>query len=356
MLTNLFRKTTKTLLFGTFLAATASSCMSSARLNVLQPAQMKIPEHITTIAVVDRSKPSNGWLNVLEGAITGEAIGQDRRSREQAVDGVINALTRTPRFRVKTTGIEMTGSKAGGSLPYPLEWREIERICGDYSADAVLAIESFDSDNFTSNRRQESKRKKDGKEIITVSYRAEQRTSVRMGWRLYDPKMKIITDEYNTNDYLTRNATGSTEQQALRNLPSQQTVTREVARIGGISYGMRIAPVYVDVTRSYYAKGKGVKAQMKEAARYAKGGNWERAATVWKSIVDRAGDNRKAAGRAAYNMAVAAEMRGNLEVALEWAQTAWNKYGNSSARGYIETIKMRQNDVRKVEYQLNKKV
>ena len=356
MPTDFMFRTTKTLLFGAILAATISSCMSSARLNVLQPAQMKIPEHIATIAVIDRSKPSNGWLNVLEGAVTGEAIGQDRRSREQAVDGVINALTRTPRFRVKTTGIEMTGSKAGGSLPYPLEWREIERICGDYSADAVLAIESFDSDNFTSNRRQESKRKKDGKEIITVSYRAEQRTSVRMGWRLYDPKMKIITDEYNTNDYLTRNATGSTEQQALRNLPSQQTVTREVARIGGISYGMRIAPVYVDVTRNYYAKGKGVKAQMKEAARYAKGGNWERAATVWKSIVDRAGDNRKAAGRAAYNMAVAAEMRGNLEVALEWAQTAWNKYGNSSARGYIETIKMRQNDVRKVEYQLNKKV
>lgn len=356
MLTNRFLKTARTIFALGFLTAALSSCMSSARLKVLQPAQMKIPEHISTIAVVDRSKPSNGWLNVLEGVVTGEAIGQDRRSREQAVDGVINALTRTPRFRVKTTGIEMTGSKAGNNLPYPLEWREIERICGDYSADAVLAIESFDSDNFTSNRRQESKSKKDGKEIITVSYRAEQRTSVRMGWRLYDPKMKIITDEYTTNDYLTRNATGNTEQQALRNLPSQQNVTREVARIGGISYGMRIAPVYVDVTRSYYSKAKGYKTQMKQAARYAKGGDWERAAGDWKNLIARAGDNRKAAGRAAYNMAVAAEMRGNLEVALEWAQKAWNDYGNKQARTYIEVIKMRQNDARKVDYQMNKKV
>ena len=338
------------------LPALLTGCMKSTQLTVLQPAQFKVPDHIAKIAVIDRSKPSNGWLNVLEGLFTGEAIGQDRESRQQAVRGLTDALERTPRFRVISTGIEMSGSKAGVNLPTPLPWQEVERICADYAADAVVAIESFDSDNFTSNRRQESKRKKDGKEIITVSYRAEQRTSVRMGWRLYDPKMKIIADEYTTNDYLTRDATGSTEQQALRNLPSQQTVTRDVARIGGISYGMRIAPVYVDVTRNYYAKAKGVKAQMKEAARYAKGGDWEKAAGIWKPIVDRAGDNRKAAGRAAYNMAVAAEMRGNLEVALEWAQTAWNKYGNSSAKGYIETLKMRQNDVRNVEYQLNKTV
>lgn len=333
------------------------SCMPNARLNVLQPAQMKIPEHINTIAVVDRSKPSNGWLNALEGLVSGEAIGQDRRSREQAVDGVLKTLTRTPRFQVKTTGIEMTGSKAGVNLPAPLEWREVERICGDYGADAVLTIESFDSDNFSNCRRTESKRKKDGKEIITVRYNSEQRTGVRMGWRLYDPRTKIVVDEFISNDYLTKTGSGDTEQQAIRNLPSQVSVTREVARIGGQSYAMRIAPVYVNVSRSYYGKAKGFKTQMKEAARYAKANNWELAATVWKLIAERDAQNHEsAAGRAAYNMAVAAEVRGNLEVALEWAEKSWTQFGNKKARGYIQTIKMRQNDARKVEYQMNKKV
>jgi len=51
-------------------------------------------------------------------------------------------------------------------------------------------------------------------------------------------------------------------------------------------------------------------------------------------------------------MAVAAEKSGNLEVALEWANKAWNEYGNKKARNYIETIKQRQNDARKVEYQM----
>jgi hypothetical protein len=53
-----------------------SACTASVPLRVLQPAMMKIPDHITTIAVVDRSKPAKGWLNVLEGLASGESIGQ----------------------------------------------------------------------------------------------------------------------------------------------------------------------------------------------------------------------------------------------------------------------------------------
>lgn len=333
-----------------------TSCMKSARLTVLQPAQMKIADHITTIAIVDRSKPSNGWLNTLEGLVTGESIGQDRRSRQSAVEGVTNALTRTPRFQIKTTGIEMTGSKAGNNLPAPLDWREIERICADYDANAVLTIESFDSDNFASARRVESKSKdKTGKQIVNIYYNSEQRTSIRMGWRLYDPKTKIITDEFVTNDYLTKTGRGDTEKLALSNLPSPQYVARDVAHAGGINYGMRIAPVYVDISRQYYGKAKGYKTQMKEAARFAQGGNWERAAKTWKSIAEIEKENQKSAGRAAYNMAVAAEMRGNLEVAQEWAEKSWTRFGNKKAKTYINTLKMRQNDLRKVESQLNKK-
>ncbi|MBK6994268.1 MAG: hypothetical protein IPH31_04855 [Lewinellaceae bacterium] len=72
-----------------------ASCTRNTTLRVLQPAQMTLPEHITTVAIVDRSKPSNGWSNFLEGLFTGEEIGQDRRSRQTAVDGLTNALTRS---------------------------------------------------------------------------------------------------------------------------------------------------------------------------------------------------------------------------------------------------------------------
>lgn len=334
-----------------------ASCNRHTNLTVLQPAQMKIPEHIATIAVVDRSKPSNGWLNVLEGVLTGEAIGQDRQSRTEAVRGLSAALTRTPRFAVKNTGIEMSGSKAGANLPAPLNWPEVERICEQYGADAVVTIESFDSDNAAAARRTETKRKdKDGKEYIDIQYDAHMRTGVRMGWRIYDPKTKIILDEFTTDDYLERNATGKNERAALSSLPSGVDVSRSVAYNGGQRYGSRIAPLYVQVSRAFYAKAKGYTTQMEQATRYTQGKEWNRAAEIWKNIEARATDNSKAAGRAAYNMAVASEVDGNLDLALEWAQKAWSKYGNKKARTYIQVIQQRQNDARKVEYQMPKKV
>lgn len=338
------------------LSALSSSCTKSTSLTVLQPAQMTLPEHITTVAVVDRSKPSNGWLNVLEGLVTGEAIGQDRRSREEAVRGLTDALTRTPRFAVKNTGIEMSGSKAGNNLPAPLSWSEIERICADYGAHAVVTIESFDSDNSASARRVETKRKdKNGKQYIDVSYQARQRTGVRIGWRLYDPRTKIIIDEFTTDDYLEKTGNGTTERAAMGNLPSQVSVTRSVAFAVGREYGARIAPIYVQVTRPYYAKAKGYKEDMKQAAHYLKGREYDKAAAIWKKIEATTKDNKKVAGRAAYNMAVVSELNGNLDLALDWSHKAWNDYGNKKARNYIQVIEMRQNDARKVESQMPKK-
>jgi hypothetical protein len=346
-------KTSRFLLFFSLLLL-LGSCTKNARLTVLQPAEMTIPEHISTVAVVDRSKPANGWLNVLEGVLTGEAIGQDRQSRDRAVQGLTEALTRTPRFKVKQTGIEMSGSKAGNNLPAPLDWPEIERICRQYDADAVVTIESFDSDNSTSTRAVQNKRKdKNGKEYIETSYEGRQRTGVRMGWRMYDPTKRIIIDEFVTDDYLERNSTGATERAALNNLPSQVGITRDVARMGGASYGMRIAPVFVQVNRAYYSKGKGVKSEMKQAVRFAQAGNWDKAAEIWNKLAQKSDVNRKAAGRAAYNMAVAAEMKGQLELAQEWAEKSWTQFGNKRARGYIQTLKMRQNDVRRVDEQMH---
>ena len=339
------------------LPALLTGCMKSTQLTVLQPAQFKVPDHIAKIAVIDRSKPSNGWLNVLEGLFTGEAIGQDRESRQQAVRGLTDALERTPRFRVISTGIEMSGSKAGVNLPTPLPWQEVERICADYAADAVVAIESFDSDNNVVTRARHSKKKnKDGTTTTLVDYLSEMRTGVRMGWRFYDPRGKMIFDEYTTEDYLSNSHSGSTERSAVSGLPSQISVTRKVAFNVGIEYGMRIAPVYVRVNRQYYPKAKGFSTQMEQATRLAQAGNWDQAAEIWKKVEALAKDNPKAAGRAAYNMAVVAEVKGNLDIALEWAEKAWTQYGNKKARSYMEIIRQRQNDAKKVEYQMNKKV
>ena len=109
------------LLFSAFSAILFSACSPTIPLQVLQPADMIVPEHIQTIVTVDRSKPEKGFSNFLEGLVTGEDIAQDREGRKAALQGLTDALSRTPRFTVKHSGVELIGSKGGNSFAAPLE-------------------------------------------------------------------------------------------------------------------------------------------------------------------------------------------------------------------------------------------
>ena len=330
------------------------ACTSTTSMQVLQPAELTIPEHIQTIATVDRSKPEKGWITVLEGAISGEGIGQDKEGRRRALNGLTTTLTRTPRFEVRHTGMELTSSKGGGSLAPPLPWAEIEAICQRHDADAVVAIEMYDSDSYSSTSQTTEKRKdKDGNESVVTVFDSELEVSVQVGWRFYDPQNRIIIDEYTTRDDADANGRGDTEERALNDLPSVYSVVRDVSEIAGELYGMRIAPVWVNVNREFYTTAKGdFKAEMERANRYVKANEWEQASAIWRRIVENGYDG-KAAGRAALNIAVAHERLDQLEKALEWAKRSYLDFDNKKARHYMTVLEQRINDRRRIDYQMN---
>ena len=336
-----------------FCLAGLFSCTSSTQLQVLQPAQIVLPDHVEVIAIADRSKPAKGFANVVEGLFTGEDIGQDRRGRQRAQEGLTNILTRTPRYSVKSTGIEMTGSPSGNSFEPPIPWEEVERICQQYGADALITIEMYDSDNYVSTgARTEKKKDKDGKQYTETYYVADMRTQVRIGWRVYDPKQRRIIDEFTTVEDANSDARGNSEEQARRNLASKEGVTQTVSHAAGELYGMRIAPVWITVSRNWYTKGKGsAKADMERAARYARADNWDQAADIWNTLVNNAADE-KTRGRAALNMAVAYERAGKLGLALDWAQASYTDFGNKSARSYIDVLRQRIYEQERVEEQM----
>lgn len=332
------------------------ACSPTIPLEVLQPADMVVSDHIQTIVTIDRSKPEKGFSNFLEGLVTGEAIAQDREGRKAALQGVTDALSRTPRFTVKHSGIELVGSKGGNSFAAPLEWKEVEKICRQYDAQALVTIETYDSDNSISYHTRQEKYKKDGKEYTRLKYDARLDMTIRIGWRFYDPKTKVILDEYTATAHDNATRTGDSQDDARRYLQSQTSLSREVSKAAGANYGMRIAPVYITVHRTFYDSGKGSASdKMAEAARLAKADRWDKAAEIWRALL-KANVDSKTAGRAAYNLAVASERSGLLETAVEWAQRAFTQYGNKKGQSYIVELKNRISDQTRLKQQMKDKV
>lgn len=328
---------------------------SQTMLEVLQPSEIVLPDHIQVIAVLDRSKPEKGFANFLEGLISGENIGQDREGRNNAVQGLTNALTKTPRFSVKSTAMELTGSRTGAQMMPPLPWEEVDAICQRYDAQAVAAIESYDSDIRTAVSSRTTKVKgKDSTMVEKTTFTVRRTLRVDVGWRLYDPKTRVVLDETLISDFSEDQGFGETQQTASNNLENIYNVTRRLSNQIGDKYGRRIAPIWTMVSRTYYntAKDSG-KVPMEDADRYAKAGNWEAAAKVWRKLTD--AQDQKTAGRAAHNLALAAERTGNLPAALEWARKAYAKFGNKASQGYIRVLEQRIADQARLNYQLKER-
>ncbi|MEZ4949561.1 MAG: DUF6340 family protein [Saprospiraceae bacterium] len=335
-----------------------NSCKtSSTQFTILKAAEIKLPSHINTLAAVDRSKPENGWANALEGLLTGENIFQDQDGRRAAISGFSDVLTRTPRFKVIRTGIEMTGSNGGSVFPEALNWETIENICREYNADAVVAIELFDSDGYTNTNRNERKSKnKNGDEIIEVFYSANRNLSLSLGWRVYDPKTKSIIDEYISRDDISDSAEGRTKDAARANLASPNRIVSDLGYNVGRLYGGRVAPLYTEISRKYYTKAKkNDKVEMEKATNLVKRGEWNRAAQIWRSLIAESNDP-KTRGRAAHNMAVAAEREGQLESALDWAEKAYFDFGNKGSKSYVDYLNFRINDQRRLNEQMEQEI
>ncbi|PHN04842.1 DUF6340 family protein [Flavilitoribacter nigricans] len=339
-------------LYGLIIGLIWSSCTTTTQIDVLQPAAFSVPGNIERIVTIDRSKPSKGFLNFLEGVVTGEGLGQDKRGRENALRGVTDALTRTPRFEVRSSAVELTGSKSGDRMIEPLPWSEVRMIADQYDVDAVLAIEKYDTDQSSSTRSRQVTRKKDGQEYTETVYDSKIDMRVHIGWRLYDTDRQVIIDEFEVTEGGNDSATGSSEEEALRRLTNQSDMARDISFEAGTLYGMRIAPVWVSVNRQFYTKAKGSdKEPMQRAARYAKANQWESAAEIWRELIEK-GRDAKTAGKAAHNMAVASERAGHLDSALDWANKAYLEFGNKSSREYGRQLQWRIEDAKRVEEQM----
>ncbi len=113
-----------------------------------------------------------------------------------------------------------------------------------------------------------------------------------------------------------------------------------------------ISPKWTAVDRSYYYSKN---LTMLEAEEYAQKNEWMRAAEIWN--VKTAVKNRRLAGKACYNMALACEMEGKPELASDWVIKSQATTRKSNIRHqelckeYLEILaqRLKDNDFLKVQ-------
>ncbi len=259
----------------------------------------------------------------------------------------------SPRFQVKIANDILIGNSITGALPDPLDWSEIERLCVAYGAEAIVAIEIFDTDFIVTNGKRTVKKtiedKGVKKEVEVEEYYAEGVGNITIGIRLYDPKAKNIMDQQVIKKSNKWEATGTSIQDALSHLIIKTEAKKHVGAQAGMNYAYKIAPMPVWITRQFYAKSKKAD-EIPSGARYTDVNDWETAIRTWENGLTNCND--KEGGRICYNLAIAYEVMGDLVTARQWANRAYTEYGNKKARDYSSVIEYRMYEEEKVRQQM----
>jgi hypothetical protein len=320
-------------------AVIISSCSTAShRMQILKPATITLPSEIKQVGIVNRSLPAKGqgFNNFLEGLVTGESIAADKEGSTECQRGLAAGLNQAPRFNaVVIEGVDLRGT---GTRQWPefLRWEEVEELCERFRVDAIIALETFDSNIEIRNSSADVERTIDKKKVIVTEYYADLRMNVNSGWTIYKPAGRQIIDRNSFTDEMRWNESGDSPEQVMSKLPSKRRAINQSGYFSGEQYAIRISPTWVNESRSYYRKEND---DFKIAARYVKQENWTEAIAIWKKYTVNA--DPKVAGKACFNMALASEVDGNLSIALEWANRAWQQHGLKRARNYINLLETR---------------
>lgn len=327
------------------------SCKTtSLSVEVLKPAEITVPSDIKTLAVVNRSLPGEGshLNNIVEGVITGEGLFVDREASGNTVAGVADKLISSPRFKVTVpTGIDLRGTGTA-KWPEPLAWSEVKDICQKYSADALITLETFDSNVGRSFSVTEKTKTVDGASVKYLEHLAKLDISIEAGWRIYYPKSNKIVDQNVFVDHKFFDGVGLSKEEAEKNLPVSRYAIKDAGHFAGEMYAFRISPMWVWVSRRYYKKGNDDFVNAKFDVR---ADQWDKAAEKWSKYVN--DSDYKIAGYACYNMALASEIEGDLAKSLEWAKKSYTDFHLKPALSYSRIIEQRIRDQAKLKEQMD---
>jgi hypothetical protein len=324
------------------------SCSSTSlmSLNVTKPAPVSIPPNIKSVAIVNRTQASSETktLDAIHKVVSLETNELQMSGAQASIQGLSDELTKNTRFtQVKSlNGLDLR-SYGAGVFPTPLLWDSVERIWRESNTDALFALELFDADsrlNYAGNPAGIGL----AGGLPAIEHLLNITTNVKTGWRIYDPTTRTILDEYIIGRDLSSPGSGINPAVAASALIGRKEAVKEVGIQAGQAYASRILPYWIRVSRDYFVGGD---QNFKTAQRRAQSGNWDGAAQIWLEETKSA--NGKLAGRGCYNMAIIAEINGDLDGAIQWAQKSYEDYKIRLGLNYVNILRYRkqQNDLLK---------
>jgi hypothetical protein len=336
----------------------STSNMKTVEVDVMTPAEIILPSSIENLVIVDRTVYTGNPFDSNEALLTAAVPGQNKEATDTLIFFLQRYLGGSPRFQTVVATETLTGNSISKGFPRPISWETVKELCKRYGANALVAIEVYDSEfNMSNNpqvRRAEQSILNDPQETTyqrtsPYEYTIAAVGNILFGFRVYDPSTETIIDEHLYRNRETWEGTASDPASAASSLPPGDQAIGDLIHMAGLAYAKRIAPIPVPVERKYFG-GSGTDSALAKGTELAEAEQWQQAADTWEAGISQA--SKSEAGQLAYNVAIAYEKLGRTEQAEEWAKKANEEYGNSQAKAYLPGLEEKRTNRVKAEGQM----
>lgn len=323
------------------LATSTVACTTQKKISfqALTPALLTLPSHIGQVCILNHTiRPatdSNGVLYGFGGELYYDSASYDTLLSHNLLEGMREGLGISGRLPATEALFLPRGSDARISAVQSFE--TLGQVCDTGFIDGAIvaeAISAFDYlDYFAFN---------DGLFVVRLTIAGA------ASFRLYDLRQQRVIDRVTLTDTLVYENIAFGWDRALRPIPSRTDVYADMAWRLGQRYASRISPGLATHNRTYFLTNN---SEMTKGHEYAQQGLWATAARHW--IIPAQGKNQRKAAFAAYNMALASEMEGKLDIAIFWIDKSLEKKESAQAFQYKSQLEARQKEIEQLMRQMS---
>lgn len=326
----------------TILMATSCS-MSRVAIDVLVPPENKPDDQLTKCGWINRVNPDKGYVEYyINGSFINQTSNFNDRLGNLALRRVEQFSNDLGYFYVKQ--LHYQEGRPMGTFDGPMMRRSlVMNLCRDFNVDYIIALEGFDTDIDVDQSVTYSPGVDRNFGIVSVPmFDGLQTITMQMYFRIYDREGNVVHTDQESSQIIY-STTGDYPGEMHRKMRSSEGLLNEAAEKIADLYVNQISPHWKTRSRSLYTTGS---PEMNEAYAYVQANNWEYASKIWFNLIEYG--NKTLAKRASYNMILASEVSGDLDLAIEWANKCITEYKSNKALSYLSTLKERKKEIESI--------
>ncbi|MDR1982064.1 MAG: DUF6340 family protein [Tannerellaceae bacterium] len=310
------------------LTALLAACTSMRYIGIdtYNPAEITYPEGVGTVLVVNNALPQDP-----ASGCEFKLLGVDQDTCRMQADSALFDLCRTLGKTIFETGFfhdvvlfeECTREDGFFLSDQKLTAEQVVSLCEEAEADAVISLD-----------RMLFRMKKNVSAFAEGYVHGEIKVEVNAVLRTYLPGREqpmatlLVSDSLFWGEYADNAGTLDDV------LPPPDEALRTVGAYVGEKVYAYFVPHWASSIRWYYIGGFGT--QWKEASALAANEKWEQAGERWQQINARA-TNWQAKAKSASNIALAYELKDEINTALEWAEKSYRLFEENKGNDHKDT-------------------